>query len=74
MQEYVTLYEQIYDFENLYGAYKEARKGKRWKEAAIKFEINLMEALLLLKRQLQTKPIRWHHITVFMFTSLRNGL
>lgn len=44
MQEYVTLYEQIYDFENLYGAYKEARKGKRWKEAAIKFEINLMEA------------------------------
>lgn len=49
MQEYETLYERIYAFKNLYNAYKEARKGKRWKDAAIKFEINLMEALLLLK-------------------------
>lgn len=52
MQEYETLYERIYAFKNLYNAYKEARKGKRWKDAAIKFEINLMEALLLLKYQL----------------------
>lgn len=55
MQEYETLYERIYAFRNLYNAYKEARKGKRWKDAAIKFEINLMEALLLLKYQLQNK-------------------
>jgi len=55
MQEYETLYERIYAFKNLYNAYKEARKGKRWKDAAIKFEINLMEALLLLKYQLQNK-------------------
>ena len=35
MQEYETLYERIYAFRNLYNAYKEARKGKRWKDAAI---------------------------------------
>lgn len=61
MQEY----EKIYDFKNLYNAYRKARKGKRWKEAAVKFEINLMEAILLLKTQLKTKTYTLSEYNVF---------
>lgn len=61
MQEY----EKIYDFSNLYKAYRKARCGKRWKEAAIKFEINLMEALLLLQHQLKTKTYTLSGYNVF---------
>jgi hypothetical protein len=35
------LYPQIYDFENLYRAYRKARKGKRKKEEVAAFELNL---------------------------------
>lgn len=48
-------YEKIYGFEALYKAYRKARKGKRWKEAAAKFEVNLLEALNLLSVMLKTK-------------------
>lgn len=51
----MTDYEKIYNFENLYRAYRKARQGKRWKGAAAKFEVNLLEALNLLRYQLQTK-------------------
>lgn len=61
MQEY----EKIYDLENLYAAYLKARRGKRWKDAAVKFEINLLEALLLLKRQLITKTYTLSPYNVF---------
>lgn len=61
MQEY----EKIYNFVSLYKAYKKARCGKRWKEAAIKFEINLMEALLLLSGQLKNKTYRLSEYNVF---------
>ena len=61
MQEY----EKIYDFQNLYNSYKKARKGKRWKEAAVKFEANLMEAILLLQRQLKTKTYTLSEYNVF---------
>ena len=45
---FMTDYEKIYSFENLYRAYRKARQGKRWKGAAAKFEVNLLEALNLL--------------------------
>lgn len=54
----MTAYEQIHDFENLYKAYRKARCGKRWKGAAAKFEVNLLEALNLLSYQLKTKTYR----------------
>lgn len=54
----MTAYEQIYNFENLYKAYRKARCGKRWKGAAAKFEVNLLEALNLLSYQLKTKTYR----------------
>lgn len=61
MQEY----EKIFDFRNLYNAYRKARKGKRWKEAAVKFEINLLEAIALLKKQIRTKTYTLSKYNVF---------
>ena len=52
---FMTDYEKIYNFENLYRAYRKARQGKRWKGAAAKFEVNLLEALNLLSAQIRTK-------------------
>jgi retron-type reverse transcriptase len=51
----MTEYEKIYSFENLYRAYKKARCGKRWKEAAAKFEVNLIEALHVLSITIKNK-------------------
>ncbi len=51
-------YEKIWNFESLYRAYRKARRGKRWKQAAAKFEVNLLEALNLLSAQLQSKTYR----------------
>ena len=51
----MTEFEKIYSFENLYKAYRKARCGKRWKGAAAKFEVNLLEALNLLSYQLRSK-------------------
>lgn len=51
----MTDFERIYSFESLYNAYRKARKGKRWKGAAAKFEVNLLEALNLLSELIRTK-------------------
>ncbi len=51
MQEY----EKIYAFENLYNAHQKVRRGKGEKESAIKFEVNALEGVLLLEKQLKTK-------------------
>lgn len=50
----MTDFEKIYSFESLYNAYRKARQGKRWKGAAAKFEVNLLEALNLLSAQIRT--------------------
>ena len=54
----MTDFEKVYNFENLYRAYRKARRGKRWKGAAAKFEVNLLEALNLLSEQLKSKTYR----------------
>ena len=48
-------FEEAYSFNALYKAYRKARKGKRWKESAAKCEVNLLEALNLLKYMLENK-------------------
>jgi retron-type reverse transcriptase len=55
---FMTDYQKIYSFDSLYRAYRKARRGKRWKGAAAKFEVNLLEALNLLSRQLEAKTYR----------------
>jgi RNA-directed DNA polymerase len=54
VKTYRNLYPQIWDFENLYLAYRKARKGKRGKEPAAAFEQVQEEELLALQDELRT--------------------
>jgi hypothetical protein len=51
-QVFTDLYPQICSFENLYLAYRKARKGKRGKAQVAEFEYNQEEALLRLQEEL----------------------
>ena len=60
---YNNLYSQIASLENLFLAYKKARKGKSKKNYVIEFEENLIENLLKLQEELrnqtyQPKPLK----------------
>lgn len=70
----MTDFEKVYNFENLYRAYRKARRGKRWKGAAAKFEVNLLEALNLLSVQLQSHTYRLSPTTHSRFMNPKNGL
>lgn len=51
----MTEYEKIYQFDNLYQAYKMAARCKRTKIEVIKFELNLAENLWSLHNELESK-------------------
>ena len=55
MKTYRHLYPKIWDFENLYLAYRKARKGKRGKAPAAAFEQVQEEELLALQDELRAK-------------------
>lgn len=46
------LYPKIYDFENIYAAWEEARKGKRYRTDVLKFSNNLEENLINIQNHL----------------------
>ena len=48
-----SMYEKIYDFQNLYNAHKRARLGKRNTREVIEFELNLSENLTRLSDSLR---------------------
>lgn len=52
MKRFGYLYEQIYDFENLYLAYLEARKNKRYRDDVLAFTANLEENLIQIQNEL----------------------
>ena len=52
------LYKQIYAFENLHEAYKQARKGKRFRNDVLKFTHNLEENLITIQNELIWKTYR----------------
>jgi retron-type reverse transcriptase len=54
----INLYPQVWSFENLYLAYRKARKGKRGRAPAATFEFNLESNLLQLQEELETKTYR----------------
>ena len=61
------LYAQICSFENLYMAYRKARKGKRGKAQVADFEFNLEEELLRLRDELASgtwQPSPYHSFTI----------
>ena len=51
----MTEYEKIYQFENLYRAYKMAARCKRTKREVIEFELNLAENLWKLHDELENR-------------------
>lgn len=62
------LYHKIYDFNHLYKAYLDSRKGKRWKRATNRFEANALECVAHLQKQLREKTYRMGVYNVFRIT------
>ncbi len=63
-----TEYEKIYEFENLYRAYKLAARGKRTKTEVIEFELDLAANLWSLHDELKSKRYRaseYHHFMIY---------
>jgi RNA-directed DNA polymerase len=52
LKRYGNLYEQIYDFDALYQAYKQARRGKRYRREVLAFTDRLEENLITLQNEL----------------------
>lgn len=55
MKRIGNIYGAICSFENLYAAYLEARKCKRYRHEVLRFSANLEEELLAIQRELQSK-------------------
>ena len=55
MKTYRHLFEQVCDWDNLYLAYRKARKGKRSRPPAASFEFDLEDNLVQLRHELQEK-------------------
>lgn len=55
MKTFTQLYDQIYDFDNLLRAFKNARKGKMHKRNVAAFEWQMERNLLQLQEELQSK-------------------
>ncbi|MDR2600597.1 MAG: RNA-directed DNA polymerase [Oscillospiraceae bacterium] len=51
----MSIYNEMYDFKNLYNAHRAARKSKRGKREVIDFEINLSQNLCNLQKQLEER-------------------
>ena len=46
------------DFNNLYQAYLDAKKGKRWKMAVVRYQVNALENTMFLHYMLTSKKYR----------------
>jgi retron-type reverse transcriptase len=67
MKTYRNLYPQVWNFENLYTAYRRARKGKRSKPGVAGFERQQEEELLQIQQELCEKtysPGNYHSFTI----------
>jgi RNA-directed DNA polymerase len=58
VKAYRNLYPQVHDFENLYLAYRQARKGKRGRAEVAAFEFRLEDNLIQLQDELAAKSYR----------------
>lgn len=65
MKTYKNLYAKIYSFENLYNAFRQARKGKRDRVAVASFEFDLERNLLTLSKELREQSYRTGPYTNF---------
>lgn len=58
MKTFRNLFGQVYAFENLYRAFRRARRGKRDREEVAAFEYDLEQNLLRLQDELQSGAYR----------------
>lgn len=58
MKTYKHLYEKVRDFENIYLAYRKARKGKRYRIQTAQFECIQDDELLALQEELKSKTYK----------------
>ncbi len=68
MKTYKRLFPQICDFENLYHAFMQARRGKRRQPNVAAFEFDLEENLVTLQQQLRQEdywPGHYTHFTLY---------
>ena len=68
MKTYKNLYPQLHDFENLYQAYRKARKGKRSRPDVAAFEMDLEPELVRLQDELKDgsyRPGPYRHFTIY---------
>ena len=64
MKRIGNIYQKICSFENLYQAYLEARKCKRYRYEVLRFSAHLEEELLPIQRELEDKTYEvgnYHH-------------
>ncbi len=59
MKTYRNLYPRICDFENLYAAFRQARRGKRGRPDVAAFEFNLELELISLQEELLAETCRY---------------
>lgn len=67
MKTYKNLYSKIWDFENLHEAYLRARKGKRYRNDAMWFAVDLEANLIDIQNHLMWKTYRtgaYHYFTI----------
>ena len=62
----MTDFEIMCSFENLYNAYKKARKGKRDKSACAEFELKTLDNIARLREELVSKTYRMQKYNRFM--------
>lgn len=62
----MTDFEIMCSFENLYNAYKKARKGKRDKAACAEFELKTLDNIARLREELVSKTYRMQKYNRFM--------
>ena len=74
MKTYNHLYPRICAFENLYTAYRDARKGKRAKRQVYQFEFNAESELLRLQTELRTRTYRPGAYTNFRLDDAKRRL
>lgn len=51
-QDHKQNFDEVYDFGNLYKAYRASRRGKRWKNTVAKVELNSLETVACLQEEL----------------------
>ena len=66
MKTYNNLYKKVCSYENLFLAYKKARKGKSKKDYVLKFESKLFDNLKQLQRELTNKTYSPHPLKKFI--------